>query len=222
MTGTDLLDLIAKYAGTAVTTFVAGGAGAYVGSYLKRKGENLATHEDIGKLVAQVGAVTQATKEIEARISDEVWNRQRQWELKRELLLETVKGLAELERAMSIYTTTFGPRQPGERRSSDGLQELWNNSLLILKRGRVMAAMIGGPSIVVAFEDIENFVLLILNKYSSSPGVAHQWLPEFRQLTAVVIDHLSHEVVLLPRSSGIFGSSSPDSPTSAIGTRERH
>jgi hypothetical protein len=48
MTGTELLDLIGKYAGTAVTTFVAGGAGAYVGSYLKRKGENLATHEDIG------------------------------------------------------------------------------------------------------------------------------------------------------------------------------
>jgi hypothetical protein len=120
-----------------------------------------------------------------------------------------VKGLAELERAMSMYTITFGPKQPGERRSTDGLEELWNNSLVILKRGRVMAAMISGPSIVVAFEDIEKFVFRILNKYSASPGVAHQWLPEFRQLTAVVIDHLSHEMVLMPRSSGIFGSSSP-------------
>ena len=55
---------------------------AYLGSYLKKKGENLATHEDIDKLLAQVTAVTQATKEIEAKISVDVWERQKKWEIK--------------------------------------------------------------------------------------------------------------------------------------------
>ena len=41
-----------------VTTLVAAGLGAYLGSYLKKKGENLATHEDLDKLTAQVSAVT--------------------------------------------------------------------------------------------------------------------------------------------------------------------
>jgi len=35
----------------------------------KKKGENLATHEDLDKLVVQVRAVTTTTKEIEAKIS---------------------------------------------------------------------------------------------------------------------------------------------------------
>ena len=41
-----------------VVSFLSSGAGAYLGSYLKKKGENLATHEDIDKLVDQVSAVT--------------------------------------------------------------------------------------------------------------------------------------------------------------------
>jgi hypothetical protein len=53
-----------KYVALLVTT----GGAAYFGSYLKKKGENLATREDIDKLVTQVSAVTAATKQIEARI----------------------------------------------------------------------------------------------------------------------------------------------------------
>jgi hypothetical protein len=40
-----------------------------ISSYLKKKGENLATHEDVDKLVKQVSAVTAATKQIEANIT---------------------------------------------------------------------------------------------------------------------------------------------------------
>jgi hypothetical protein len=49
--------------------FVAPALGAYLGSYLKKKGENLATHEDVEKPVQQVSAVTAATKQIEAKIT---------------------------------------------------------------------------------------------------------------------------------------------------------
>ncbi len=62
--------------------------GGYLKGYMQRKGENLATHEDIEKLVDQMKAVTQATKEIETKISGELWDRQKQWELKREVLFE--------------------------------------------------------------------------------------------------------------------------------------
>jgi hypothetical protein len=73
MTDTELW----KYLGLCVTTAL----GAYLGSYLKKKGENLATHEDIDKLVNQVSAVTAATKQIEARISNQTWQRERRAEL---------------------------------------------------------------------------------------------------------------------------------------------
>jgi predicted oxidoreductase len=66
---------------------------SFLPSYMKEKGENLATHEDMDKLVAQVEATTRATKAIEARISHEVWDRQRQWEMKRDAVISVVQAL---------------------------------------------------------------------------------------------------------------------------------
>ena len=63
-----------------VLLFIAGFAGAFLSSYLKKKGENLATHEDLEKLVVQMEATTTATKAIEARISHGVWDQQQRWE----------------------------------------------------------------------------------------------------------------------------------------------
>lgn len=86
--------------GIALLPFITAGLGAYLGGYLKTKGENLATHEDIAKLDAQVRVVTTTTEEIKAKISDEVWNRQKRWELKREVLFDAVKRLAEMDEAL--------------------------------------------------------------------------------------------------------------------------
>ncbi len=47
----------------------------YFKAYGAKKGENRAMQEDIRKL-------TTATKEIEAKISNEMWDRQKRWELR--------------------------------------------------------------------------------------------------------------------------------------------
>jgi hypothetical protein len=94
------------YLSILVTAVVAGGS-AYFGSYLKKKGENLATHEDVGKLVEQVAAVTQTTKEIESTISGDLWDRQKRWEIKRDAFFEAIKALTELEDAVSILDSRF-------------------------------------------------------------------------------------------------------------------
>jgi len=80
--------------------FIAAAAGAYLGAYLRKKGENLATHEDIEKLDDQVRVVTTTAREIEAKISDELWNRQKRWELKREVLFEAAKSLVTIDGAI--------------------------------------------------------------------------------------------------------------------------
>jgi hypothetical protein len=85
---------------SASLTFVGGLAGAYLGSYLKKKGENLATHEDIALLKEQVSAVTMTTEQIKTEISEAAWNRQRRWELKKEVLIGAVNKLAAVEEAL--------------------------------------------------------------------------------------------------------------------------
>lgn len=72
----------------------------YLTGYATKKGENLATHEDIDKLVDQVKAVTDATKKIEAEISSGVWDKQKRWEMKREVLFEAARKISEIDDAM--------------------------------------------------------------------------------------------------------------------------
>jgi hypothetical protein len=79
-----------SYSGIAVISLVFAGIGLYIKTYVTKKAENLATRED-------VAAITQTTKSIEAKISDEFWNKQRQWELKRDVLFQAAVRLAEID-----------------------------------------------------------------------------------------------------------------------------
>jgi hypothetical protein len=74
--------------------------GSFIGSYSKKKGENLATKEDFRELKAQTAELRQATKEIESKIEDQVWDRQRQWELKRDAVLGVIQSLSDSEDAL--------------------------------------------------------------------------------------------------------------------------
>jgi len=85
---------------TWLLTAISAGVAAYFGSYLKEKAQNFATKEDIEKLVAQGAAMTQATKAIEERISDEFWNKQRVWEMKRDALIELLSAVHEMADAL--------------------------------------------------------------------------------------------------------------------------
>jgi hypothetical protein len=53
------------------------GLGAYFGSYLREKGKNLATREDVDRVV-------RATEEIRSQVGGDLWLRQRVWDFKRE------------------------------------------------------------------------------------------------------------------------------------------
>lgn len=83
------------------------GLGGFLAGYLKKKGENLATHEDIGKVLEEVRATTQATKEIEAKISSAVWDRQKRWELKREVLFKTADKIATAKTALTALFASY-------------------------------------------------------------------------------------------------------------------
>lgn len=99
----------------ALTTLGSAFVGSFLAAYLKKKGENLATHEDIDKLVDQI----EATKKIEARIADDYWGRQKRWELQREIVLEALDRIAELQGESTKLTAATiagrGVTDPGKR-----------------------------------------------------------------------------------------------------------
>lgn len=101
----------------ALSTIVGLFVGGFLKSYMSKKGENLATHEDIEKLVDQVRAVTQTTKEIEAKISGDMWDRQKRWEMRRDLFLTVASNTASLLEALTevhaVYMTEKNNEQAG-------------------------------------------------------------------------------------------------------------
>ena len=52
-----------------------------------------------------MSTVTEAMKKIEANISTGVWDKQKRWEMKREVLFETTKRVSEVDDAMLSYAT---------------------------------------------------------------------------------------------------------------------
>lgn len=61
----------------------------------------------------QVKATTEATKAIEARISDQFWNRQRHWEMKRDSLLEALAALWRLDDALISFAVVIDAEKKG-------------------------------------------------------------------------------------------------------------
>lgn len=82
-------------------------------AYAARKSENLATHEDIQKVVDQVSAVTKTQEEIKASISDDLWSRQRRWELKKEAAVRMMECVGSLEAAVRMMIGVNDVPPPG-------------------------------------------------------------------------------------------------------------
>ena len=86
---------------------------SYTSSYASKKGENLATHEDMQKLVEQVKAVTETTSRIESQISQESWERQQRWEYKQRNLVDVVSYLHDLEKQLTLLYSTHKAAKAG-------------------------------------------------------------------------------------------------------------
>jgi hypothetical protein len=149
----------------ALISFVCAGMGAYLGSYLKKKGENLATHEDMNKIVALIEATTEATKAIEARISHEVWDRQRQWEIKREVLLTIIDLIAESRTGMERVATlnkVATARVAGDReRFAEMESEIINDWVKFVANWdsvRMRAALVCESRLVEAIDEVSKAI----------------------------------------------------------------
>jgi len=160
--------------GLALVPFISAGLGAYLGSYLRKKGENLATHEDIDKLLDQVRAVTTTTKEIEAKISSDVWDRQKQWELKRDALFEALNKMGSVEDALSaLHAVYMTDKERGSERTEERLKayQRFNNAANDLDRASL-------PIGIVCTEQLRHDLLDFGVFARDIAKHIHEWQPE--------------------------------------------
>jgi hypothetical protein len=147
----------------------------FLAGYVKKKGENLATHEDIGKLVEQMSAVTKATKDIEAKISSDVWDRQKRWELKREVLFEATRRLADVEDGLLSLNSVLQVERAGQKDDELPWAETkhhsitkWSKASAAFDEARILVNMACEKETVAAFEAFGTLVNVIAAKIT--PG----------------------------------------------------
>ena len=144
---------------TFVSSSLSAGAGAFLGSYLKKKGENLATHEDIKMLVDQVKIVTQTTKEIEGKISNQIWNTQRQWELRRDAVYSVMQAIGQAEAANVNVAHALAARRESEEPGKflKAVAEMWtksHESMAEFEKKRTLAYIVCSNKFAVALHAV--------------------------------------------------------------------
>lgn len=112
----------------ALVPLISAGVGAYLGAYLNEKGKNFARREDIDKITAEVQAVTRTTEEIKADISGGLWDRQKQWEMKKEVLFEASKSVASIEERIVRVQAVLAAAK--DRISQPDWMDKWHDALI--------------------------------------------------------------------------------------------
>jgi hypothetical protein len=114
----------------------------FLPSYMREKGKNLATKEDMQELARQTEILTQTTKEIQARISIGVWSKQQRWDIQKTALLDSLKELASAETFLVRLVQTFAAtkdqprgwetrRQEANEKYAEKINNFWRTQLAI-------------------------------------------------------------------------------------------
>jgi hypothetical protein len=152
-----------------LTTLGSAFIGSFLASYLKKKGENLATHEDLDKLVEQVRVVETTTQEIEAKISSDVWDRQKRWEMKRDVLFEATKRLRTVEGSLMDLQNTYetarrNPLGAGWAEFKVKANQQWFDEKRKFEETCLLMAITCGKDVKEACDDIRAFMTQIAAK----------------------------------------------------------
>jgi hypothetical protein len=138
---------------------------SFIPEYLKEKGKNLATHEDIDKLVTQVQAVTKATKEIESKISSDLWDRQKQWELRRDILFDAAKRVSQVEGKLLSLHTYWCSKLKGEIPDEGSRIRLehqyvneWREAMRSFEETEILVQVTCSRETVYAFAELSNLL----------------------------------------------------------------
>ena len=127
------------------------GVGAYLGAYLRKKGENRAIHEDIDRVV-------RATEELRSQISGDLWVRQKRWEFRREVYSALIEGLDEVVRSTTLYSVhTFNTdsSDPGWDEKHKELTERRAVAHRSLRKARALAGVFLPEPTVRILDDME-------------------------------------------------------------------
>jgi hypothetical protein len=170
---------LAAVVGWGLAIIFAAFLGSFLPGYMKKKGENLATHEDIRLLTDQVAAVTTTAKEIESKISSDVWDKQKQWELKRDVLFRATRRLAEVDDALLAINSGLQVGGDWNEAKQEKLTR-WTQASTAFDESRLFVGTICVKETREAFDDVGRIVNIVAAGITHGDAqIYYTWRPEF-------------------------------------------
>ena len=206
-----------------VLPLIGASAGSFLGAYLRKKAENVATKEDIQE-------VTRLAKTIEGKISIDVWSHQQRWDAQKAALLETLKELASAETMLFRMVHVFQKNMRDESWLDEikNADQKHNESMDAFWRSKLAVQIVCGRTIGDQVEKIDHMFGLVRVRIRQR-DFADIWdvqVPEIhaakRELGVIIRQHLGFEAqsvaeftlaAITPQSSGSSAGPAPAPPT---------
>lgn len=189
-------------------SLISAGLGAFLGSYLKRKGEHLATRDDFDELLLQIKAQTKVTEEIKQELSGKLWIAQKQWELKREIYKSVLEVIDETRSAMKKVDYKWGPvpfgASPDEAaRLQENRQDSVEDARVRISRATRKLHHTAVFSQVVLSEEAIQTLMNLLDMLEEEGDAdlddyLPAWIRETDQVYRTLIDEARHELGAMP------------------------
>jgi hypothetical protein len=136
-----------------ILTLLVAGAGGYLGSYLREKGKNLATKEDLEPIV-------RGQETIKQQIAHTGFVQQRGWELKREVIWDIFKLIAEIEAAAIDLNSLCHPKATPDDKLADLRasvhKRIMASAVQTLALNAISASLISDPKRDAVDESLRN------------------------------------------------------------------
>jgi hypothetical protein len=176
------LDLIYAVVGFVVGVVVT----PYFRSYAMKKGENLATREDAKDILDQMKLVTAATKKIEAEISSGLWDKQKRWQMKREVLFEAARRVSVIDDGMLslsvVMKEDYTQRKaweivkPADGEMANWLElkrdrmQLWTKASREFDESRAFVRIVCSKAASDSFSDLGGFINNVASQLTTDPN----------------------------------------------------
>jgi len=161
-------------------------------AYAGEKGKNFARKEDLDIILAEVRAVTITQKEIESKLSGDLWDRQMHWNQKRDLYVELLDTILNMTLAVGSIPTIVKLRAEAE---SPHLElDLGRNLNERLRDYNIASGKLTKATALAAiFTSSE--CNTILNSYhqgiEAPDGITAQWADEQRRKLSMLLSALT-------------------------------
>jgi hypothetical protein len=162
--------------GIPIATILGSGLAAYFGAFIKTKAANDANNQNFEKVLEQMKTQTAEIENIKAAISDDVWDRQKQWEIKRDAVFEALDALNEVQTSVgwldACYSVCSGAVDPAvaeeilKRQIKAG--EMVRASLIKFSRAGLRVDLMIGGGLSKELKDYLNLVVPMVEKIVTS------------------------------------------------------